>query len=206
MAATRKPILGVLGGIGSGKSSVARFIAEQFSGALFNADEQAKTLLDDEQVKQRIRQWWGEGLFDGAGRVDRRKLATKIFADEADRKKLEGMIHPKVAELRDAFIEAGQRDAGVKLIVLDVPLLAEVGLAQRCDRLIFVACDRPTRLDRLKASRGWDQTELVQREKNQWPLDRKLNLAHDVVDNSGRQTTCLAQARSAVEHFLKKFP
>lgn len=200
-----KPIIGLLGGIGSGKSSIARFIADEFSGARFDADALARALLDEPEVKRQIEQWWGGKVLDAWGAVDRRKLAAVIFADESSRRRLEGLIHPIVARGREAFIERCEADPGVKLIVLDVPLLAEVGLNERCDWLIFVKCDRATRLARVAASRGWDEAELARREKNQWPLDRKLDLADDVVDNSGSQAACLAQTREVVQQFLKKF-
>ncbi len=197
-----KPIVGVVGGIGSGKSTMARWIAEEFAGALFDADEVARALLEDGAIKRQIVEWWGRGVLDHDGRVNRRALATQVFADAGERAKLESLIHPLVAERREAFVAKAQRDPAVRLIVLDVPLLVEVGLHERCDLIVGVRCERSERLRRLAASRGWGDADLATREKNQAPLEQKLDLAHIVVDNTSGEPAGLEPIRDAVSRIL----
>jgi len=197
-----KLVIGVVGGIGSGKSSVARYIADEFDGVRFDADMVARRMLEDPQVKQQVVAWWGDDVLDPSGAVDRKAVARIVFEDPAQRKKLEGLIHPRVIEQREQFVEQAMANSAVKVIVLDVPLLVEVGLHEQCDRVIFVQCDRATRLRRLAVSRGWTEADLAAREKNQLPLDRKLDLAHDVVDNSGGEAVCRRQVRDAVLRIL----
>jgi dephospho-CoA kinase len=197
-----KPIIGVLGGIGSGKSTVARLMADRFGGMRIDADADAKAALDEPDVRDQLIAWWGASVLNEQGRIDRQAVASIVFDDEAERKRLESMVHPKVAEKREAKLAEAAGDPSVRFVVLDVPLLAEVGLSERCDALVFVEADWPTRLERVRQSRGWDEAELARREKNQMPLDRKRDLAHYVVRNDASEAECLAQVREVVSRIL----
>lgn len=197
-----KPIIGLAGGIGSGKSMVARHLAT-LGAAVFDADAAAQAALDQPDVMRQLTSWWGEAVLDDAGRVNRREVARRVFDDPVERKRLEGLIHPIVAQRRDAMIRQAVDDAAVKAIVLDVPLLYEVGLDAMCDSVIFVDADRAVRLQRVQAARGWDEAELARREKNQWPLDNKRRQAHDVIVNDGSETDCFVQVRAAFQRILE---
>jgi len=201
MADKRKPVVGLVGGIGSGKSWVAQQLADH-GGAVFHADDVARRTLDEPGVRRRLARIFGPAVVGPDGRTDRKALADIVFDDPRKRKQLEQIVHPIVAERREAMIDAAQRDPMVKFIVLDVPLLVEVGLHGRCDRVIFVDADRSTRLKRVAESRGWDEAELARREKNQLPLDNKRNFADDVVDNSVSRDDGLTQIRGLVQRIL----
>jgi len=180
-----KPIIGMAGGIGSGKSHVARQLGE-LGCFVIDADAIAKASLDRDDVKAQIAEWWGEGVLDDSGRVDRRQLANRVFEGpdaESRRARLEGLIHPIVAAERERLIGVADRDPEVKAIVLDVPLLYEVGLDEACDSVIFVDADRAKRIERVRTERGWSANELERREKRQMPLDTKKRLAHNVFIN-----------------------
>jgi len=198
----RKPIIGLAGGIGAGKTSVAESFARQ-GAKVFDADAVAQAVLDREQIRDVLVDWWGKQILDERGHVDRRRVAERVFNDQAQRKRLESLIHPIVAARRNEMIEQAQADPAVRAIVLDVPLLFEVGLDKLCDRVIFVRADRADRLARLAETRGWGAEELDRREKNQWPLDKKLQFAHDIIDNDNGEADRDAQVRSLLERILE---
>src|SRR5258708_6622958 len=106
-----KPVIGISGGIGSGKSLVARLFAD--NGCLvLNADDHVRDLYrDDAGVRDALRQWWGDGVFNRQGDVDRRAVARIIFADDAQRLRLEALLHPRVDERRKALMAAAADDA-----------------------------------------------------------------------------------------------
>lgn len=199
---SNKPIIGLVGGIGSGKSSVAKVFARE-GAQVFDADAMAKAALDRPDVQSMLIEWWGPDVIDADGRSDRRKIAERVFADEAERKRLESVVHPIVAAGRERMIAEARANPDVRAIVLDVPLLLEVGLAERCDRIVFVRVPRDLRLKRLIESRGWDEAELARREKNQWPLDKKLQFAHDILDNDVGEAERDAQVRHLLRRILE---
>ncbi len=179
----KKPIIGLAGGIGSGKSTVAKIMGEM-GGLVIDADGIAKDALRREDVKAKLVAWWGEGILAGDGSVDRGKLAEMVFEDTDERLRLESLIHPIVSDERGRLIEEGNEDECVKWIILDVPLLFEVGLDEKCDLVVFVDTPEDERLERVMGARGWDGEELRRREKNQFDLDKKRNRSGYIIDNS----------------------
>lgn len=178
----RKPIIGLAGGVGSGKSYIASLL-EDLGCMVIDADASARAALKRNDVKRTLIEWWGEGILDEHGHVDRRQLADRVFDAPDQRKRLEVLIHPLVAADRDEQIRLANADPDVRAVVLDVPLLFEVGLDEKCDRVIFVDAPRATRLKRVSEQRGWTEKELDRREKNQLPLDTKRAKAHNVISN-----------------------
>lgn len=198
---SRKPVIGVAGGIGAGKTLVARQL-EQLGAVVVDADGIAKQLLDREDVQAKLVAWWGDSILDAQGRTDRQQIAQRVFETPEDRQRLETLIHPLVAEQRDRIIAAAQNDPQAVAVVVDAPLLFEVGWNHECDRIIFVKADRSLRLEREREHRGWDESELMRREKIQLPLDKKLELAHDVVENNSSEAECLEQVRNVLQRIL----
>lgn len=198
----RVPIIGVAGGIGSGKSLVARLLAEEAGGVVHDADAVAKAQLDAPAVRDQVVDRFGSDLLNQSGRIDRKQLAERIFNDREARQWLEGLIHPRVAADRERFIERAVKE-GANLIVLDVPLLFEAGVAERCDAVIFVEAEEDVRLQRLAASRGWDAAELHRREKNQWALDKKRDTSDHVLRNDRDEASCRTQVRQLLPRILR---
>lgn len=195
-----KPVIGLAGGIASGKSLVANILAELGAGVI-DADELNHKVLHRDDVRSTVQQWWGEDIYDNGGRLQRSRLAEIVFSDEAKRRKLEGLTHPLVNELRQAEMERFQSDASIQAIVLDIPLLFEVGQDRLCDHLIFVETDESVRVRRACEQRGWDAVELRRREKMQEPLDSKRDRSDHVVENSSDLST-LRQRVADVYHQL----
>ncbi len=189
MGATgKKPIIGILGGIGSGKSTVAAEFAK-LGCKVIDADRIAHELLDEPSVKARVVGLFGRTVLDSEGKIDREKLAGVVFVDADKLQSLNEIIHPLVLQRAQELIKQYQADVGavreppLRAIVLDMPLLVEVGWDKRCDRLIFVDCEQKLRLDRAKKL-GFDKNQVKIRENFQISLDSKANLADNTIENN----------------------
>ncbi|MEE2912210.1 MAG: dephospho-CoA kinase [Planctomycetota bacterium] len=174
------PIIGIAGGIGSGKSTVASLLAE-LGCVIANADTNADTVLQREDVIAEIVSWWGSQLLDERGQINRSALGEIVFVDVQKRERLEQLIHPLVRLIQTEQFDGAPE--GTIALVIDAPLLFETGLDLLCDAIIFVDTPREIRLKRVLETRGWDANELGIREAAQLPLDTKRNKADYVVTN-----------------------
>ncbi len=188
-------ILGILGGIGSGKSTVTDMFAALGAQTL-DADAIAHQLIETEEAKSTLRQWWGEEIITPEGKVDRTKIARKVFSDAAELVRLNNLIHPGVRkEIEEAIAKfMAENNDEKKLLVLDVPLLASSTLKDFCDEIIFVNSDESLRESRTRL-RGWSREDLKQREACQVPENDKKKLAGFIINNSGS----LDETRQQVE-------
>lgn len=174
-------VIGVAGGIGSGKSEVAAAFG-RLGFVVLDSDTRAKAELDEPEVRDRLVKWWGEGILGQGGNVDRRRVADIVFADEGQRRRLEGLVHPRLRAGRERAIEEARR-AGRPGAVIDAPLLFEAGVDRECDALVFVEASRETRFDRVRRSRGWSIEELGRREGAQMGLEEKRRRCGWVIVN-----------------------
>lgn len=190
------PVIGIAGGVGSGKSTVARVLGD-LGCVVLDSDIAAKAALDRPQVLATIRAWWGDAVIGADGRADRRRIADVVFADPGQRTRLEGLIHPLLKHDRAAAITRARHD-GRPGVVVDAPLLFEAGVNAECDEVIFVECPREVRLARVARSRGWDAAELARREAAQWPLEMKRAQCGHVVENAADDPAAQARLRAQV--------
>ena len=147
-ATGKKPIIGILGGIGSGKSTVAAEFAK-LGCKVIDADKIARELLlYKKAVKEKVVGLFGRTILNPAGKFDLEKLAEVVFADADKLSLINEIIHPLVLQRAQELIKQYDCQKQVKAIVLDMPLLVEVGWDKRCDKLIFVDCEQKLRLDR----------------------------------------------------------
>lgn len=177
-----KPVIGLMGGPGSGKSTVARHFAE-LNCAVIDADRLAHEALGTTAVKEEVRQRWGDGVFEADGSVSRPALGRIVFADPSALSQLEAILHPRVHQARQQKRETHQQDDNIVAIIEDCPLLLESGLDNDCDALVFVDTPEELRLARVKATRGWDAVELKKRDERQQSLDTKRQAADYVISN-----------------------
>ncbi|TAJ09717.1 MAG: dephospho-CoA kinase [Planctomycetota bacterium] len=190
----RPQLVGVLGGIASGKTRAAAELAGP-GGVVIQADEIAQQVLASAELAPLLRAHFGAAAIGADGAPDRAAIAARAFADPALRRMLEGWIHPRVratiaARLRDAQADRRPR------VVLDVPLLLENdlehGLARLCDRLVYVESDLAERERRAAAARGWAIGEVARREAAQLPQAEKRARADAIIDNRGALDSFLA--------------
>ncbi len=181
--AGRKPIIGILGGVCSGKSTAAAEFAK-LGCAVIDADQIAHQLLDDEQVRAKIVWLFGEVVLDDGGGISRAKLAEEVFSDGEKLKNLTDILHPLVLARTEELIAEYQGRGEVKAIVLDMPLLVEVGWDKQCDSVIFIDCNEKKRLERAPKGGIFDSEQLKVRENLQISLDIKRRIADTITDNN----------------------
>ncbi len=190
--------IGLVGGVASGKSLVGRMLVELGAG-LLDADRTGHAVLaEDNDIRDAVRNRWGEAILSQDGTINRAALAKHVFADTAagavDRKFLEDLLHPRIGErlskLRDQFAAEGK-----PAVVLDAPLLLEAGWGPLCDTILIVDAPRELRLERAK-SRGWTEAEFNRREAAQWPAEEKRRHANYFISNTGTE----AELRTAVRN------
>jgi len=193
----KTPIIGIAGGIASGKS----FVTEQLrrlGAAVISADEAAHKVLELEEVKQQARTRWGDAIFTPAGTIDRTALGQIVFAPPPDgpreRQFLEQLTHPRIGELLGRQVQELVDARSAAAIVLDVPLLFESGWNEICDVVLFVAAPASVRASRA-AGRGWSAEEFARRESAQQPPESKEKLADVVIDNSTSPDATEAQVK-----------
>ena len=176
------PTIGMTGGIGSGKSTVATMF-ESLDCIVANADENAKQALHDPEIKEQLIDWWGEAILNEDGNIDNAAIAAIIFKDKSQRVQLESVLHPRARLLQEEQFQTATKTT--KALIIDAPLLIEAGLDEQCDAIVFVDASIETRLSRIKTSRGWSEEEFNRREAAQLPLDKKREKADYVVTNEG---------------------
>ena len=181
--ASGKIIIGILGRICSGKSTVAAEFA-RLGCDVIDADEIAHGLLEKSDIKEQIKEAFGDDVFDSTGRVDRNKLAEKVFEDEKTVERINRIIHPPVLAKCEELITEFNSRSNIKAIVLDVPLLAEAGWLGKCNKLIFVDCDEEIRARRAAKKGVFSKNQLKKRENLQIFLDKKKKIADYIVDNN----------------------
>jgi len=201
--AHKKPIIGIVGGIGSGKTFVARLFGE-LGGLVISSDDEVRKAYDLPEVKQALHSWWGDSVFLPTGEVDRHAVAGKVFADAGQRQRLENLLHPLVNQSRHRIMDAHQLDPQIKAFIWDTPLLFEAALNTGCDAIVFVDSPLEDRLKRVQAQRGWDLAELTRREKSQWPLDKKREMSDYVVRNTGPADQVREQVQQVLSLILNK--
>lgn len=178
-----KPMVGLAGGIGAGKSTVAH-IFEALGAAVIDSDDLVHEQYGDPVVQDMLRQWWGDRvILADQCTVDRKAIATIVFENPAELAKLQDYIYPRIENRRCELTAVYESDPAVKAIVLDSPKLFEAGLHKVCDAVVFVEADRATRVNRVIADRGWTDDELTRREKLLEPLDKTKSLADYTVIN-----------------------
>ncbi len=162
-------VVGLIGRIGAGKSTVARLFASR-GAAVIDADALAHAVLDEPDARAEIVARFGAEVLDGAGRVSRAALAARVFGGgkEAALRELEAIVHPRVRRRIDAALAdlraAEDRDGVRRIALLDVPLLVQAGLAESCDLVVVVECDERVRRSRLEG-RGWSSDQVAAREE-----------------------------------------
>jgi dephospho-CoA kinase len=177
-------VIGLTGGIGSGKSTVSKMFQDVGVPVICADDLARKVVEPGSPALEEIREVFGEEVIDGEGRLDRAAMARVVFADASLRKKLEAIIHPRVKEEKDKRVEQLERD-GHRMVIVDVPLLLESGWRDSFDIIIVVYVPRETQEKRLIYRDSISMEEARSRLNAQMCIEEKRNLADRVIDNSG---------------------
>lgn len=192
-------VLGITGGVGCGKSSVGRLL-ERLGARVLDADDVARRQLDPgseayDAVVARFPESRGPD-----GRLNRPRIAARVFADAGDRDALHAAVHPAVLREMRAWVRE-HRGAGPLAAI--VPLLYEVGFTDPWDAVLCVAADPAVVADRVRA-RGWTAGEAARRQASQWPLDEKIRRADFVIWNNGSQAELEADVKRVWQELRKR--
>lgn len=190
---SRPVVIGLTGGVASGKSTVANMF-QRLGASVLDGDQVGHEVLNDPDVLSQIQAIWGEDVLED-GVVNRKALGNIVFG-APDRKQLsalEQITHPIIRQriLEELRLATLRKTIAV---VLDAPLLFEAGWDQLCDKLVFVKSSLAVRTERAK-TRGWTDQELKRREDRQMDLQHKEENSTDFIDNSSSQENTLDQVK-----------
>jgi dephospho-CoA kinase len=178
-------LVGLTGGIGSGKSMGSRMFRD-LGCLIIDADLLAREVVEPgEPAHAKIVAEFGKQVLDAEGQIDRKKLGALVFGDPAKRKRLEGFTHPEIRQRQAAILAELITEGFEGIVIFDAALLVETGGAKNMDRLVVVYAAEATQLRRLMLRDNIPEAEALQKIRSQMPLSLKVKQAHYVVDNSG---------------------
>lgn len=192
-------VIGLTGGIASGKTTVANLL-EARGGAVIDADRIAREVVEPGQpALDAIARAFGPEVIAPDGRLDRPALARRVFGDEPARERLNSIVHPAVkAAMLHALAQLREGEAVPPFAVLVVPLLFETGMQTMADTVWTVSVPPALQRERLVARDALSDAEADARIASQWPLERKLALSDRVIDNTGDPDALEAQLTAAL--------
>jgi len=194
-------IIGLTGGIASGKSTVTRMLQEQ-NIPVIDADVEARLAVEKgEKAYDDIVSYFGKDILMEDGSIDRIKLGSIIFPDKEKRTVLNNIVHPAVrgrmTQKKDQYLAMGHN-----IVVLDIPLLFESKLTYMVDKVVVVYVDEQTQLDRLMVRNGFTKEEAKVRIASQLPLTEKRKWADAVIDNNGTPEETEKQLKDILNKWL----
>ena len=190
-------VIGLTGGIASGKSTVAAELAA-LGAVVLDADRAAHQSINRPEVKQTLVERWGEAILDRSGEADRQAIAERVFSpsdvDNQELEFLENLLHPLVSQqFKSELTELAQR--GAAAAVIDAPLLLDAGWEDLCDFIVFVESNEQDRVQRA-GPRNWSHSEISRREAAQMPIDEKRRRATHVIRNLGSRGDLQGEVRT----------
>jgi len=178
------PLIGLTGGLATGKTTVARLF-QACGASLIDADQLARQVVEPGKPAWReLARTFGKGVLRPDRSIDRQALGRLVFRDRTGLRKLNAIVHPRVARARARLTREILRKDAAAVIIYDAPLLIEAGAHKQMDRTIVVTADRPTQIHRLQARNHLSRTEALRRIRSQLPLAQKLKLADYVIDGT----------------------
>jgi dephospho-CoA kinase len=180
-------VIGLLGGVASGKSSVAKALARR-GAVILDADSAGHDALLQPAVKEAIRRRWGTRVFDTRGEVNRQAVAGIVFGDTPESRQellfLESLTHPIIAKALSSQLGEFRQRSGMSVAVLDAAVMLKAGWDRLCDHVVFVDAPRDVRLTRAR-QRGWTDAQFAAREAAQEPVEEKRARSDFILNNAG---------------------
>jgi dephospho-CoA kinase len=196
-------LAGLTGGIGSGKTTVGNLF-KAFGAYVLDADEICRSLVEPEKPAWReIIALLGNGVLRDDQTLDRRKIADIVFNDPDKKKALEAILHPRVMEEEQVVYKDILKDDPEALVIIDAALLIESENYRKVDKVIVIACDEETQLDRIMAKNTFSREDAQRRLQLQMPLAEKIKFADYVLHNDSGLSE-LKEKVEALFHQLKQ--
>lgn len=174
--------VGLTGGIGSGKSTVAK-IFSVLQVPVYYADDAAKRLMtSDAQVRQAIQDAFGKEMYDNAGQLQRKKLAATVFQDAVSLQQLNDIVHPAVARDSKHWLQQHQ---SYPYVIKEAALLFEAGSYKALDVMVCVVAPKAIRVARVMQRDGLSEGEVHHRMDRQWPQEKKASMSDHIIENDG---------------------
>jgi len=182
----RKLVVGLTGGVGCGKSTVAGML-QQLGAKIIDVDQAGRWAVEENAgVREQIRAAFGDEVFLLSDQIDRRKLGGIIFSDAMEREKLNRIVHPVMLQrVRKLIGELQKSQDSFTSIIVDAALIFELGLDQEMDRTVTVSAPLDVCIERVHLRTGLAKTEILQRMAAQLPLEEKIRRADYVLRNDG---------------------
>lgn len=188
-------VIGLTGGISSGKSTVSNYLREQ-GAVIIDADQIAREIVEPGQAAyQEIVQFFGEQILDPRGGLDRGRLGQIVFAKPEAMRQLNQMTHPKVKQKTHEILAELANDPSVRLVVVDAPLLIEASMTSLVDQVWLVEVDEENQVSRLIERDGLTAVDARRRIASQMPLAEKKRRADKIIDNNGSFSETVKQVQ-----------
>jgi len=196
-----KPVIGLVGGVGSGKSTAAAEFA-RLGCAVIDADKIGHRLLNDPEVRRELQKRWGDAIVRPDGRIDRAALGKIVFADRSQLEALNAIMHPRMEARIHELIRRYREAPEVPAVVLDAAVLFEAGWDKLCSDTVFISAPEHLRTERISRRRGWDADQRRARENAQIPLDSKAAKCDHTIDNSSTVPHLRRQVRQLFQQIV----
>lgn len=195
-------IVGLTGNYGMGKSTVLKMFGK-LGAVTLEADDIVDSILHDESVLEKIRTVLGNDVFSTNGKLDRARVASIIFRDKTRRDDIEKILHPLVFEKMNDFLDSlDTKNAGDKIVIIEIPLMFEKGYAGRFHKTVTVYVDNKTTLRRLKEA-GVSKEDALLRLSIQMPVEEKIRMSDFIIDNSGTVDETEAQVKVVYSRLME---
>lgn len=191
-------VIGLTGGIGTGKSTASEYLRKQ-GFSIIDADRISREIVEPGTLLlKELEKNFGSGIIKDDGTLDRKALAAIVFSDKEKKSRLDGLMHGHILDEIERKISESQSGEG-RGIIVDAPLLFETGLEKKCDQVWLITADEKLRILRVCERDGMDPEEVRARIQNQMADEEKTERAHRIVDNSGSKEALLAQLAELIE-------
>ena len=180
-------VIGLTGGIGSGKSTIASYIASK-GIPVYIADEEAKKLMDSKRISTKIQAIFHENILTDKGKLDRKKIASKVFNSPEKLAQLNAIVHP---EVQKHFLNWLKKHKNAPFVIKEVAILFETGSNLSCDKVILVTAPQEIRIERAMKRDNLDRESIMKRIQNQLSEEEKINKSDYIIHNIDLKKTFL---------------
>ncbi len=197
------PVLGITGGIATGKSTLTKAILQRLPAELFDADQCARSLAaSNSLVREQIQAAFGTDIYDSTGVLQRDRLRAVVFGNEERRKKLESILHPIIRQQWTTLAQTYRH--GGRWLLIDIPLLFETDAQSHFDHIVVIACSTAIQLQRLLKNRQLDEATAKRMMAAQLDIREKIAHANHVIWNDAGEAALHLQADALADYFLQR--